>query len=337
MVRVPDLAGFNTPNFASLTTPNTVSLQTPGTAILTSLANPYGIYSNPYLNTEPALGATLQGTGDLMTAQGKWSLDVQRANALEEKYRQVRMETVRKQGEEDRFEKDNTPSAEDERRRALEQQLSRSLNDPPRGDIYSGQALNVLLDAASKFDPTGGQAPAGGQSATSIDRGLLGRLNLTKGKGHAGIFRNQGRLDWPQELMASTYLDERKLLDGSIPVALRETAHRTLDPRTLDDLNRWTQALRQKLKSRVAEIAPASFMEAGRFLTHLEEGLRLLSQPQAGEQLAANLGDKDMSIGQVVPYMRDNALRFAPAMSGDEPAYVAMHRALVGYHIGGRP
>jgi len=323
MVRVTDISRLNGPNIASF--------QTPGTANFSSLANPYGIYSNPYLTTEPGIAATLQGTGDLMTAQGKWFLDVQRANLLQDKYRQVRMETVRKQGEEVRWEKDNTPSAEDDRHRALQQQLGRSLNDPPRGDIYSGQALNVLLDAVSKLDATVGTAPA------SIDRGVLGHLNLTSGKGHAGIFRNQGRLDWPQELLASSYQDERKLLDANLPVALRQVVNGTVGPRMFEDLNRLTQALRQKLKARIAEIAPASFVEAGRFLNYLEEGLRLLSQPKAGEQLAANLGDKDMSIGQVVQHMRDNALRFAPAMTGDEPAYVAMHRALVGYHNGTRP
>jgi hypothetical protein len=331
MVRVPDITTFSTPNFTRLTTPTTTTLQTPGTASLTILANPYGIYSNPYLYTEPGIAATLEGTGDLMTAQGKWFLDVQRANVLQGKYWQVRMETIKKQDEENRWEKDNTPSPEDDRQRVLQKLLGRSLNDPPRGDIYSGQALNVLLAAASKVDP------GANLSQASLDRALLGHLNLTSGQGHAGIFRNQGRLDWPQELQASTYQDERKQLDANIPVALRQVVNGTLHPRTLEDLNLWTQSLRQKLKVRVAQSAPASFVEAGRFLSYLEEGLRLLSQPKAGEQLAASLGDKDMSIGQVVQYMRDNALRFAPAMTGDEPAYVAMHRALVGYHNGGRP
>jgi hypothetical protein len=320
MVRVPDISQFNTPNFASF--------RTPGTANLSSLANPYGIYSNPYLTTEPGLGATLRGTADITSAQGKWFNDVQQANLLQEKYHQARLETLRKQEDESRWERDNTPSAEDDRHRALQQQLSRSLNDPPRGDIHSGQALNVLLDAASKPNQGISVSPA------PIDRGVLGHLNLTNGKGHAGIFRNQGRLEWPQELQTSTYQDERKLLDASIPVALREVVNGTVNPRTLEDLNRLTLALRQKLKARVAEIAPSSFVEAGRFLDYLEEGLRLLNQPKAVEQLAATLGDKDMSIGQVVQYMRDNALRFAPAMTGDEPAYVAMHRALVGYHSG---
>jgi hypothetical protein len=328
VVRVPDISRFNTPNTSIFNTPNTTSLQTPGLATLTSLANPYGTYTNPYLNTEPGIAATLEGTGDLVSAQGKWFLDVQRANVLQVKYHQARLETIRKQDQESRWEKDNTPTALDDRHRALLQQLSRSLNDPPRGDIYSGQALNVLLDAASKLDPKSSAAPA------SMDRGLLGHLNLTNGKGHAGIFRDQGRLAWPQELLTSTYQDERHLLDASLPVALRQAAKGKLDGRTLDDLNRSTQALRQRLKSRVADTTPASFMEAGRFLNYLDEGLRLLSEPRASEQLAANLGDKDMSIGQVVQYMRDNALRFAPAMTGDEPAYVAMHRALVGYHNG---
>jgi hypothetical protein len=328
---VPDITQLNTPGSPVFNTPYTAKLQTPGTAGLSTFANPYGIYSNPYLTTEPGISGTLQGTADIISAQGKWFNDVQRANGLQEKYRQASIETVRKQDEENRWENDNTPTAEDDRHRALQQQLSRSLNDPPRGDIYSGQALNVLVDAASKLNPTITGSPA------SIDRAVLGHLNLTNGKGHAGIFRNQSRLDWPQELLTSTYQDERQLVDASIPIALRQTGNGGSDPRTLDELNHSTQALRQKLKGRVAEITPASFVEAGRFLTYLEEGLRLLSQPKAGEQLAASLGDKDMSIGQVVQYMRDKALRFAPAMTGDEPAYVAMHRALVGYHNGARP
>jgi hypothetical protein len=328
---VPDISRFNTPNNAIFNTPNTASFQTPGAASLSTLANPYGIYSNPYLTTEPGIAGILEGTADITSAEGKWFNDVQRASALQEKYRQASLETIRKQDEENRWEKDNTPTAEDDRHRAIQQQLSRSLNDPPRGDIYSGQALNILLDAAAKLDSGAGAAPA------SLDRGVLGHLNLTSGKGHAGIFRNQGRLDWPQELLACDYQDERKLVDAGIPIALRQIAKGTSDLRTLDDLNRLTQAMRQKLKARITEIAPASFMEAGRFLTFLEEGLRLLSQPKAGVQLAVGLGDKGMNIGQVVQYMRDNALRFAPAMTGDEPAYVAMHRALVGYHNGVRP
>ena len=236
---MPDISRFNTPNF-----------QTLGTANLSSLANPYGGYCNPYLSTEPGIAATLRGTADITSAQGKWFNDVQRANMLQEKYRQASIETVRTQDEENRWEKDNAPTAEDDRHRALQQQLSRSLNDPPRGDIYSGQALNVLLDAASKLNPRVSTAPA------SIDRGVLAHLNLTSGKGHAGIFRNQGRLDWPQELLASTYQDERKLLDASMPIALRQTAKGTLDARMLEDLNRRARALRQKLHARIAEVAP---------------------------------------------------------------------------------
>jgi hypothetical protein len=39
-------------------------------------------------------------------------------------------------------------------------------------------------------------------------------------------------------------------------------------------------------------------------------------------------------VGELVQQMTREGLRFAPAVSGDEPYYTSLHRALVDYDMG---
>ena len=71
------------------------------------------------------------------------------------------------------------------------------------------------------------------------------------------------------------------------------------------------------------------------FLHHLSEddAVTVLRQPDAGDYLP---GGKNAvragSVQDLVKSMAERGLRFAPAVTGDEKAYGALHRGLAAYY-----
>jgi hypothetical protein len=90
-------------------------------------------------------------------------------------------------------------------------------------------------------------------------------------------------------------------------------------------------SLRQKLAANINELTPNQYVEASRFLNYFDDALKLLARPNAGDYFTRNLGAKGMTVGDLVKSMSSKGLTFAPAVTGDESAYLALYRGLVNY------
>jgi hypothetical protein len=305
-------------------------------------ANPYGAsgtYSqSPYGGSgygtnyyESPEGGFLRGTADLMSAQGRWMASLQQASLLQEQNRQASIETRRKSFDEYVHEREKTPTFEEERERVAQLELTQSLNDPPTSEIWSGRALNAILADLAK-------RPADDASGQTIplDEDLLRHINLTAGHGSAGVLKNEGRLSWPLALLGDAYRDDRELLNLLALGAINQSTNGAVDSGTLKMMSSSVQKLHQQLAADIKDLTASQYIEASRFLGQLDDALKVLARPNAANCIALKTAQV-RTVADLVKHMISRGLTFAPAVSGDGAAYVALHRALVAYDASLKP
>lgn len=310
-------SAYANPNSASLTSTSGI----PGYSGYDNTANPYG--GSGY--GESSIGGYMRGIADIANAQGRVVINIEQARLLHEQVRRERLENRRRVFDQYLYFRDHTPSPEDDRQKAQAEFLKRSLNDPPVGDIVSAQSLNTLLADIQKKSTKDTQAPN-----IPLDESVLRHVNVKPptGAGNPGLLKNEGKLSWPSVLRGPQYQKEKESLDELAPTAYEQTISGGVRPTTLKDMTNAVQQLQQKLADNIKELTPTQYGEARRFLGNFEDALSLLRQPNAGEYFKAAKGK---TIGDLVRYMTQNGLVFAPAVPGGENAYVALQRALAVY------
>ena len=186
-----------------------------------------------------------------------------------------------------------TPTFQQERESAKTQRLIRSLNNPPEGEILSGQALNDILADIAATDQPAARGPA-----AKIDADLLGHINLTSNRGAAtaGLFKNDARLTWPSALLDEGSKADRDLVDSLASTARRQALDGRVDAGSLRELVAASRRLRQKLAAEVKNLTATQYIDASRFLGQLDDAIRVLSRPDAGDYITG----KNTAVGKDV-------------------------------------
>jgi hypothetical protein len=311
---------------AGLTNPYATLSASPYGANASSSQSPYGGsgYGSSYY--ESVVGGYLRGSADIVTSQGKWMTSLQQASLLQEQNRQALTETRRKYFDEALYERQKTPTFEQERERVAEQDLRRSLNDPPISEILSGQALNAVLAHLAKRAPDEENAPA-----IRLDKDVVRHINVTGGQGNMGLLRNEGRLSWPLALRGDAYKADRALVSSLAAAAVNQAMNGRVDAGTLKEMAATTQRLHEGLTADAKELTAAQYSDASRFLGHLDDALKALARPDAGDYFTRKYTAQGRTVAELVKHMTVQGLTFAPAVAGDGAAYSALHRALVSY------
>jgi hypothetical protein len=291
-----------------------------------------GIYDfNPY-------GGMLQGSASVINAQGNFMVSREQAAILREKARQERVKTRRDIFDQWKYERENTPTVEDERIRMIKMDLARSLNNPPETEIFSGKSLNDILAGIQLTS-----MPQGVQSR-KLTSEVLKQINLTQEGGNyganVGILRNEGKLTWPVAFASLKPAEETKCITDRIS-SITEAAYGqalagTVDRGILKELNSQIKALEDRLSTGIAagmgDVTSGQILEAKRYIDALKSAARVLERPDAGEYLNGRKTAQGGDIAALVRHMTDLGLRFAPATRGGEGAYRTLHQGLVEYY-----
>ncbi|OAI48376.1 hypothetical protein AYO44_07315 [Planctomycetaceae bacterium SCGC AG-212-F19] len=286
----------------------------------------YGMYTDPS-------GDYLRGAAKVIDSQGQYLKNVQEAYLLREQVKGKEIENRRKAVEQALWEKSNVPSAADERERAQREELRRSLDQPPVTEIWTGGALNDILANLQDFRSKGVEGPA-----VALDAQTLRGINVGPGKGPAApAILKQATLNWPASLRTLPPENETRALlfqiDGLLGAAKKQALARgRVDTGLTRELERNIETLRTNLTGQINDMSFAKYTEAKRFLRYLEDAVKVLQQPDAGDYLNGTYTTKGDTVKDLVKYMTDVGLRFGPAGDGEEAAYNALHRALVQYH-----
>ncbi len=289
--------------------------------------NPYGSYY------EDPNGAYLRGLGQVTDSQGRFMVNQQQAYLLREQFRSQKIATDRKAFDEYLYERLKTPTAEEERRRLQTQAVQRALNHPPVTEIWSGRALNDLLEDL-QAQPTGTDSAAGSSQSISLDEEGLKHINVTKGAGNIGLLKNGGRFEWPVALAGSAHAPERDRLTALAQEALRQIEFNSrAEAGTIRQLTAGLDDLRGQLRNNGRNVSASEYIEAKKFLSDFDDAVTALRHADVGNSIAGQEVFKAKTVSELVRRMTEQGLHFAPAVAGDEGAYQTLHQRLVEYDV----
>jgi hypothetical protein len=202
-------------------------------------------------------------------------------------------------------------------------------DNPPLSRVYSGEALNTRLAEAQAL-----QALRVFPPDVTLEAKVVQGLNVTRGRpwGHLGLLLAGKGLRWPEALRASAFDVERKRLDAVLSQATRQAEEGKVRSATVEDLGKGTAGLKRLLDEQVNEVTPSQYIEARRFLLGLDETVRALQGPDVRDYLVATRElAAAKTAAELVKYLADHRLQFAPAPPGREEAYPILYRALADY------
>jgi hypothetical protein len=291
--------------------------------------NPYASsYYDPY-------GGYLRGGADVINAQGRFLINNQQAYLTREQVRSERIANRHKIFDEYLYEHEKTPTSEEERQRRQLEQLNRSRNNPPLTEIWSGKALNDILADLRKLPA---KAPAAGELVNlqqlPFDEDGLKHINVTQGAGNIGLLKNEGRLNWSGALGGAEYKEQRERINSLAQAAVRQAEFNgRVDPGTITQLSNDADSLQRQLRKNSGDLPFALYTEAKTFLSNLDDAISALRQPDVGNHFTGKFALKARTVPELVALMTQQGLQFAPAVPGDQPAYVALHQALANYDV----
>jgi hypothetical protein len=290
-------------------------------------------YYNPYYNYWDPYGGYLRGGADVINAQGRFMVNQQQAYLTREQVRSERIANRRKIFDEYLYEREKTPTPEEERQRHQLDQLNRSRNNPPVTEIWSGKALNDILADLRKLST---KAPQAGQLVNiqqlPLDEDGFKHINVTQGGGSIGLLKNEGRLKWPAALAGPDFKEQRDRVNSLAQAAIRQAEfNNQVDPGTLTQLSNDVDNLHSQLRKNGGDLPFAVYTEAKTFLNNLDDAVSGLRQQSVGNYFTGKFAIKAKTVPELVDFMTKQGLQFAPAVPGDESAYVALHQALANY------
>lgn len=273
----------------------------------------------------------MNGAANVTMANAQYQQTIQQAKLTREESRRSALKTRRAAIEERQYELSLQPDPEKIRQEQMMKSLQRSRNNPPLVDIWSGTALNDLLRAIQTAHTSGSSG-----REVPLPPDVLKHINVTTGTtyGGVGLLRGDGKLTWPYVLQQSFFDGQRNQLDKLLPQAVDQARTGRVGAPLLNNIRSTQQQLERALDAHVGDLTPGEFTEASRYLRELKDSTRALQQSDVSKYFGPAWTPKGSTVGELVQQMTREGLRFAPAVSGDESYYTALHRSLVDYDMG---
>jgi hypothetical protein len=298
--------------------------------------DPYKVYVPP---TPHYWGYGWGGSrvGDIIRAQGEFLLDVEHAKLLQQQLVREKLTTQKMKLEHWDWEHKFLARVYEERKElAHDVELRRIVRDARPQEIYSGAALNSLLQELNQsFDKL--SPPTSGP----VEPEWLAHLHVNCANGNSGLLKGD-KIAWPLLVLGRSDLaDDRaeieRMLNLAKTVAIKGDVPATQLIELRERVDRLEDRLRDEVRSgKTANWRPGQYVAALRSLNELKDSLAILERPDAATYLNPLKGK---TIAELVAYMRTNGLNFAAATWGDERFYTALYYAMRDElkHAGGVP
>jgi hypothetical protein len=306
---------------------------------LAQAQNPYVQYHNHYSygwwwsGYYDPVGSYLEGAAAVTREQGKNLIRKQQALKIHEEVLQEKVKTRRAQLEQWLWELDNVPNSEDLRERYRKLQVQRASIAPPDTEIQSAKSLNDLLTNCRLIQHKGIDAPS-----DPLPGDLLQHINVTSHRGNIGLLR-QKNLFVPILLRRPEFDDDRNMLVKLSQEAVQEALVKKASSydacmeiqRTVDRLNE--KLVKMVRSQNYAEaMTPYMYVDAKQFLRQLEDAVTVLQQKDALYFLNGTYAAKGNTVADLVKYMVEKGLNFAPSNGGDETQYRSLFASLSKYN-----
>jgi hypothetical protein len=285
--------------------------------------------ANPYYNGaafNPAAGA-LYGTAALTAANGQYYQSIQSARIAREQSRQMGIETRRQQLQFELEYERMKPTAQTMIARERANELNWARHYASANDIWTGRALNVL--ARSAIDS--GRLAFGPN--LPLDGYVLKGINLKdkNQRGSIGLLKDGGKLSWPLPLQDERFDEPRDRLNKNLTEAGERLTRYGEAPnlKTVRVLRADLKELDERLDDAVKTMPPSDWIVGRRYLNRLKETITALNEPTVATALDKSWLSKVNNVAQLLTYVRDKNLEFAPAaVPSDNAAYTALYYPL---------
>jgi hypothetical protein len=288
---------------------------------------------NPYFpGYGDPFGGALNGQANLTNSQGQIMKDQQAAFLQREQVRAAKTDNRRRTFDEYLYEKEHTPTAEEDRQRAQREYLARARNSPPIVEVWSGTALNTILQDLKKG--LGASGNAENIKSLPLEEEMLKHINVTSGRGdgNAGLLKNGAKLTWPDALSGSDFKDGRDRVSDLMSQAVKQAEFNgQVDGNTRRDLEKAADEMGRQLKRNIDTIGVNDYIEGKQFLNNLDSSITILKQQDVGNYFNGKYQLKAKDVHDLVKNMTEKGLTFASATPGDESAYNALYQAMANY------
>src|SRR6185437_13774715 len=223
------------------------------------------------------------------------------------------------------YEHAHMPNPEKIRQNQLTRELDRARASPPLTEVWSGRSLNSLLRSLIAQQFQGVHSPT-----VPLNEDTVKSINLTARDGvNLGLLKDNGHLQWPQPLQSEMFKQGREDLNRHIKHAVNQVRlKRGLDAGTLNSLQADLKKLNETLEANVSDLSPDQYIEAKRYLRLLANTVTALKRRDASNYFNGNWVAKGKNVAELVKFMAENGLWFAPASPGSESAYLELYHKL---------
>jgi hypothetical protein len=296
----------------------------------------YGMYGygtqwmmNPY-------EGYLKGSAEVEKANAEYEQTIQQARLVREETRRSALQTRRAMIEQADWERAHMPDPEKIRQAFLARELERARVSPPLADISSARSLNTLLRHLIAQAGKGAQIER--EYNAPLDPETLEAVNLTTGdtRGNVGLLKDGGDLKWPQPLKGEAFKNTREDLDRLMQQAAQALRkNHSPDESTVNDLDADLKTLQKTLEANSDRLSFDDYIVAQRYLRELGDTLTALRDRNVANFFNGNWSLKARNVAELVQFMRDKGLQFAPATSSKaDAAYTALYNALATFDAG---
>jgi hypothetical protein len=200
----------------------------------------------------------------------------------------------------------------------------------PLADVYSGKALNNLLQEIALAHGKGQRGPV-----VSLDAALLRRINIGLADGaNIGLLLGQSTVPWPkilreEKLQGPAAKVEALLMRGL--TSLRQDPTKPLAKPFLSELADSLDDLVNRLNEQIADLTPSQYIEAKRFLNRLGDTANALKKPAAGHFVDGTIAACGTSVAELSDYLQRHGFVVVSALEGQEVAYKSLFHLLKAY------
>jgi hypothetical protein len=289
--------------------------------------NPWGWgwgASNPY-------EGYLNGAANVTLANAQYQTITQQARLVREQANQSHLDTRRKTMEQRQWELAQQPDPEEVRQKDMYRALQRARHNPPAVEVWSGDALNSILTALQGAQTRGIRGPL-----VPLPPDMVKHINVSTGvtRGSTGLLKAGGKLSWPFVLRQPNFDADRAAIDKPLTDAIRQAQAGEVSVTTLNALGDGLKQAQAAVDAKIVDLTPDEYVQATRYLKELKGGFNVLKQSDVSRYFSPNSTAQGNNVAELVAHMTANGLKFAPAVSGDEPYYTSLYSAMVAYDNG---
>jgi hypothetical protein len=206
--------------------------------------------------------------------------------------------------------------------------LAISLRAATEAEVASGEALNHIFAAIVSAEAKGGK----GVSAF-LPPQVLDEVRFAGPAGETvNLLRQSGRLPFPAAFDEAALRDLRNALERDFAaVAAPLLAGKPLEVVKLTTLEATLKKMEAAAPAVIRDLSFQEAVAARRFLNQLASAVRTLKAGGITGLVNPAWSTEGTSVANLVKHMTKYKIQFAPALEGNEPTYLALHRSLSTY------